>query len=315
MSSERILILGANGQIGTVLTHSLRSKFGNDSVISSDLQASKLQTGPHEILNVLDKPGLEAIVSKYQITQIYHLAAILSARGEQDPQNTWKINMDGLMNVLTVSVDKKISKLFYPSTIAIYGHSTPKHMTPQEASFIPATVYGISKIAGEHWCNYFYTRYGLDVRSLRYPGVISWQSDPGGGTTDYAVEIFHFALKEKKYTCFLEADTRLPMIHMDDCIRATLELMEAPKELIHIRTSYNLASMSFTPAELAAEIKKHIPEFEIFYKPDFRQAIAASWSESIDDSVARRDWNWKPSYDLASLTADMLEHLRIKLNT
>jgi len=315
MSSERILILGANGQIGTVLTHSLRSKFGNDSVISSDLQASKLPFGPHEILNVLDKPGLEAVVAKYQITQIYHLAAILSARGEQDPQNTWKINMDGLMNVLTVSVDQKISKLFYPSTIAIYGHSTPKHMTPQEASFIPATVYGISKIAGEHWCNYFFTRYGLDVRSLRYPGVISWQSDPGGGTTDYAVEIFHSALKEKKYTCFLEADTRLPMIHMDDCIRATLELMDAPKELIHIRTSYNLASMSFTPAELAAEIKKHIPEFEIFYKPDFRQAIAASWSESIDDSVARRDWNWKPSYDLASLTADMLEHLRIKLNT
>lgn len=314
MSSERILILGANGQIGTVLTEALRNKFGNESVISTDLHPSNLTSGPHEILNVLDKSGLEAMVNKYQITQIYHLAAILSARGEQDPQNTWKINMEGLMNVLTVSVEQKISKLFYPSTIAIYGHSTPKQNTPQEASFIPATVYGISKIAGEHWCNYFYNRYKLDVRSLRYPGVISWQSDPGGGTTDYAVEIFHAALKEKKYCCFLEADTRLPMIHMDDCIRATLELMDAPAELIHIHTSYNLASMSFTPAEIAAEIKKHIPEFEISYKPDFRQAIAASWSESIDDSVARRDWNWRPKFDLASLTEDMLHNLKIKLN-
>lgn len=314
MSSDRILILGANGQIGTVLTQALRAKFGNDAVISTDLHPSNLPEGPHEILNVLDKPGLETLVSKYQVTEIYHLAAILSARGEQDPQNTWKINMDGLMNVLSVCVDHKIAKLFYPSTIAIYGHSTPKQNTPQEASFIPATVYGISKIAGEHWCNYFHARYRLDVRSLRYPGVISWQSDPGGGTTDYAVEIFHKALLEKKYCCFLEADTRLPMIHMDDCIRATLELMDAPKELVHIRTSYNLASMSFTPAELAAEIKKHIPEFEISYKPDFRQAIAASWSESIDDSVARRDWNWKPKFDLASLTSDMLHHLKIKLN-
>ncbi len=310
MPGEKILILGANGQIGTVLAQALRAKFGGDSVITSDLRNPEKIQGPHEILNVLDSDQLKSLMDKYQVTQIYHLAAILSARGEQDPMTTWKINMDGLMNVLNIGVEKKISRIFYPGTIAIFGPSTPKKMTAQEASFIPTTVYGISKLAAENWCNYYHKRYGLDVRSVRYPGVIGWQSAAGGGTTDYAVEIFHEALKSGTYSCFLEADTRLPMIYMDDCIRATLELMDAPTEKITVRTSYNLASMSFTPAELASEIKKHIPNFEISYAPDFRQAIAASWSESIDDSIARRDWNWKPEFDLEKMTVDMINHLR-----
>jgi nucleoside-diphosphate-sugar epimerase len=310
MAAEKILMLGANGQIGTVLARALREKFGVESVITSDLREPDQQSGPHEILNVLDSDGLKSLIDKYQVTQIYHLAAILSARGEKDPMNTWKINMDGLMNVLNAGVEKKITRVFYPSTIAIFGPSTPKKMTPQESSFIPTTVYGISKLAAENWCNYYHKRYGLDVRSVRYPGVVGWQSEAGGGTTDYAVEIFHEALKHKKYTCFLEADTRLPMIYMDDCIRATVELMDAESDKLTVRTSYNLAGMSFTPAELASEIKKHIPGFEIQYVPDFRQAIAASWSESIDDSIARKDWDWKPEFDLERLTKDMLDHLR-----
>jgi threonine 3-dehydrogenase len=311
MAKTRILLLGANGQIGTVLAQSLRTKYGHDEIITSDLTNPSKSNGPHEIINVLDLKKLNEIIDKYKITQIYHLAAILSAKGEQDPMSTWKINMEGLMNVLNICVEKKITRLFYPSTIAIYGPSTPKHMTPQESSFIPTTVYGISKLAAENWCNYYNLRYGLDVRSLRYPGVIGWQSAPGGGTTDYAVEIFHEALKNGHYTCFLEADTRLPMIYMDDCIRATLELMDAPSEQITVRTAYNLAGMSFTPAELAAEIKQHIPNFGIAYRPDFRQAIASSWTESIDDSLARRDWKWKPKYDLSSMTKDMIMQLTI----
>lgn len=305
-------MLGANGQIGTVLAQTLRQKFGIDSVITTDLNNPVVIKGPHEILNVLDTEKLSILIDKFQITQIYHLAAILSARGEKDPMTTWKINMDGLMNVLNACVKHKISRLFYPSTIAIFGPSTPKQMTPQEASFIPSTVYGISKLAAENWCNYYHSRYQLDVRSLRYPGVIGWQSEAGGGTTDYAVEIFHAAIKQGTYTCFLEAHTRLPMIYMDDCIRATLELMDAPQERITVHTAYNLAGMSFTPAELAAEIKKHIPHFEIKYVPDFRQDIAASWGESIDDSMAREDWHWKPKYDLEKMTEDMLNQLQDK---
>ncbi len=311
MTETKILILGANGQIGTVLAQALRTKYGHESVITSDLNTPVKSNGPHEILNVLDVQKLNDIIQQYKITQIYHLAAILSAKGEKEPMVTWKINMDGLMNVLNVCVEKKISRLFYPSTIAIYGPSTPKQMTAQEASFIPTTVYGISKLAAENWCNYYYLRYGLDVRSIRYPGVIGWQSAPGGGTTDYAVEIFHEALKNKQYTCFLESNTRLPMIYMDDCIRATLELMDAPSDQITVRTSYNLTGMSFTPAEIASEIKKHIPEFEIKYNPDFRQAIAASWTESIDDSKAREDWNWKPKFNLENMTKDMIKQLTI----
>lgn len=314
MKDIKILILGANGQIGTVLASALRDKFGKENVITSDLKVPTINSGPFEVLNVLDKEEMNRLIIKHEITQIYHLAAILSARGEQDPVGAWNINMQGLLNVLDLSVKHKLDRVFYPSTIAIYGHSTPKQNTPQEASFIPSTVYGISKLAGEHWCNYYHQRYGLDVRSLRYPGVVGWQSPPGGGTTDYAVEIFHEAIKSKKYICFLEADTRLPMIYMDDSIRATLELMDADPQKIKIRTSYNLAGMSFTPAELAEEIKKHIPEFEISYAPDFRQAIAASWSESIDDSAARNDWGWKVVYDLPVLVSDMLEKLSLQYN-
>ncbi|HEX5625331.1 MAG TPA: NAD-dependent epimerase/dehydratase family protein, partial [Saprospiraceae bacterium] len=312
MSRNTILVIGANGQIGTVLSDALRKKFGNDAVVTSDLKAPDNPQGPHEILNVLDLEQLQALIKKYQVTQIYHLAAILSARGEQDPMNTWKINMDGLMNVLNTSVQTGIQRVFYPSTIAIYGPSTPKRMTPQESSFIPTTVYGISKLAGENWCNYFHQRYGLDVRSVRYPGVVGWQSPPGGGTTDYAVEIYHAALKDGRYTCFLEAETRLPMMFMDDSIRATLELMDADPDRIRIRTSYNLAGMSFTPAEVAESIRRHIPEFEIRYAPDYRQKIANSWSESIDDSAARKDWNWQPEYDLEKMTTEMLLQLRVR---
>ncbi|MBK8449173.1 MAG: NAD-dependent epimerase/dehydratase family protein [Saprospiraceae bacterium] len=312
MQKERILMLGANGQIGTVLADALRTKFGVAAVVTSDLRNPVIESGPHEILNVLDLEKLNQLIDKHQITQIYHLAAILSATGEKDPMSTWNINMQGLLNVLNVAVEKKIHKVFYPSTIAIFGPSTPKHNTAQESSFIPTTVYGMSKLAGENWCNYYHKRYGLDVRSVRYPGVIGWQSAPGGGTTDYAVEIFYDALKFGKYTCFLEAETRLPMIYMEDSIRATIELMDADVDKISVRTSYNLASMSFTLAELAAEIKQHIPDFQIQYAPDFRQAIAASWSESIDDQMARKDWQWLPNYDLSKMTADMFYQLRLK---
>ncbi|MGB4968492.1 MAG: NAD-dependent epimerase/dehydratase family protein [Saprospiraceae bacterium] len=312
MQKERILMLGANGQIGTVLADALRTKFGGAAVVTSDLRNPVIESGPHEILNVLDLEKLNQLIDKHQITQIYHLAAILSATGEKDPMSTWNINMQGLLNVLNVAVEKKIHKVFYPSTIAIFGPSTPKHNTAQESSFIPTTVYGMSKLAGENWCNYYHKRYGLDVRSVRYPGVIGWQSAPGGGTTDYAVEIFYDALKFGKYTCFLEAETRLPMIYMEDSIRATIELMDADVDKISVRTSYNLASMSFTPAELVAEIKQHIPDFQIQYAPDFRQAIAASWSESIDDQMARKDWQWLPNYDLSKMTADMFYQLRLK---
>ncbi len=312
MAVTKILIIGANGQVGTVLSRALRQKFGTEAVINSDLQKPQNPEGPFEVLNVLDKERLKDLILKHEITQIYHLAAILSAKGEQDPLNTWNINMQGLLHVLQLAVDLKLDRIFYPSTIAIYGPSTPKQNTPQESSFIPSTVYGISKLAGEHWCQYYHHRYGLDVRSLRYPGVVGWQSAPGGGTTDYAVEIYHEALKTGHYTCFLEADTRLPMIYMDDSIRATLELMEAPKEKIKVRTSYNLAGMSFTPAELAESIRKYIPEFTIDYAPDYRQAIATSWTESIDDQQARTDWAWHPQFNLDQMTKDMLEHLRVQ---
>ncbi len=314
MASSKILILGANGQIGTVLASALRNRWGDDQVVCSDIKPSVQPVGIHEVIDVLDKEAILAIIRKYEIRQVYHLAAILSAKGEQDPISTWNINMQGLLNVLELAVECKLEKIFYPSTIAIYGPTTPKIMTPQHSVFIPTTVYGISKHSGELWCNYFNKRYGLDVRSLRYPGVVGWQSDPGGGTTDYAVEIFHEALKKGVYSCFLESDTRLPMIYMEDCIRATLELMEAPSESIHVRTSYNLAGMSFTPEELANEIRKHLPDFQIRYHPDFRQAIAKSWNESIDDTEARRDWGWNPQYNLERMTSDMIFQLRKKYN-
>jgi len=306
---KRILVLGANGQIGTVLCKALVKRYGKQNVILSDIREPKEQISQFEIIDVCDKAHIAKVIDQFQINTIYHLAAILSGNGEKNPALTWKINHDATVQLFDLCVEKKIQTIFYPSSIAIYGSTTPKINTPQYTSFNPSTVYGISKLTGEMWSAYYHRRYGLDVRSIRYPGVIGWQSIPEGGTTDYAVEIYHGAIKEKYYNCFLRANTRLPMIYMDDVIRATIQLMEAPSENLTIRTSYNLASMSFTPEELYDSIKQFIPEFKIEYKPDFRQQIADSWNESIDDSDAQRDWGWKPEFDLQSMTADMIKHL------
>lgn len=306
---KRILVLGANGQIGTVLCKALVKRYGKQNVILSDIREPKEQISQFEIIDVCDKAHIAKVIDQFQINTIYHLAAILSGNGEKNPALTWKINHDATVQLFDLCVEKKIQTIFYPSSIAIYGSTTPKINTPQYTSFNPSTVYGISKLTGEMWSAYYHRRYGLDVRSIRYPGVIGWQSIPEGGTTDYAVEIYHGAIKEKYYNCFLRANTRLPMIYMDDVIRATIQLMEAPSENLTVRTSYNLASMSFTPEELYESIKQFIPEFKIEYKPDFRQQIADSWNESIDDSNAQRDWGWKPEFDLQSMTADMIKHL------
>ncbi len=311
-TDTRILITGATGQIGTVLSSALRQIYGNQNVLATDIRLStEPQQGPFEKLDILDSTRLETLIGDYRITQIYHLAAILSAKGEQAPMPTWNINMQGLFNVLEAARKFKLQRLFFPSSIAAFGPDSPKVNTPQKAYRAPLTVYGISKAAGENWLNYYHQRYHLDARSLRYPGIIGYQSLPGGGTTDYAVDIFHQALQKGSYTCFLRPDARLPMMYMDDAIRATIELMQAPAETISVRTSYNLAGISFTPAELAEEIKKHLPEFEIKYEPDFRQTIAESWPRSIDDSAARKDWGWQPEFDLEKITKDMLEHLSL----
>ena len=312
MVKEKILVIGASGQIGVELTLALRKIYGASNVIASDLreQNDLLQgTGPYVSLDVMNKEMLHVQVIRQGVTQIYLLAAILSATGEKNPNLAWHLNMQGLLNVLDIAKEEKLSKVYWPSSIAVFGPTSPKKNCPQQTIIEPTTVYGISKYAGEFWCNYFFMKYGVDVRSLRYPGLISYKSAPGGGTTDYAVEIFLDALEEKKYTCFLEKDTYLPMMYMPDAIRATIELMEAPKEKISTRTSYNISAMSFSPQEIATEIKKHIPEFRINYAPDYRQAIANSWPQSIDDSVARKDWGWNPEYDLADMTKDMLENL------
>lgn len=312
MKQENILIIGAGGQIGAVLTEALREVYGNDHVVASDLKPLEEQSGPTEILNALDGEALEAIVKKWRINQIYHLAAILSATGEKDPLRAWNINMNSLFNVLEIARQRSLSKVYFPSSIAVFGREAAHENTPQYEVLIPETVYGISKVAGEQWANYYYRRYGVDVRSVRYPGIIGYQSMPGGGTTDYAVDIYHYAIQQKPYECFLSAETRLPMLYMPDAIRGTLELMEAPANRLSVRTSYNLAGMSFTPAEVAGSIKKQMPNFKISYKPDFRQAIADSWPASIDDSAARHDWNWRPEYDLDAMTKDMLHHLAVK---
>jgi nucleoside-diphosphate-sugar epimerase len=260
-------------------------------------------------MDVMNKEMLHVQVIRQNITQIYLLAAILSATGEKNPNLAWSLNMQSLLNVLDIAREEKLEKVYWPSSIAVFGPTSPKRNCPQQTVIEPSTVYGISKYAGEFWCNYYHQRYGVDVRSLRYPGLISYKSAPGGGTTDYAVEIFHEALEEKKYTCFLEEDTYLPMMYMSDAIRATIELMEAPVEKIKVRTSYNLSGMSFSPKEIADSIRKHIPEFSIDYKPDYRQQIANSWPQSIDDAAARSDWGWKEEYDLEKMTADMLMNL------
>lgn len=313
-STPKILVIGAIGQIGTVLTNALRDKYGSEAVLATDIQRPPSNDHPFEMLDILNVQRVREIVEDYEINQIYHLAAILSANGEWNPLKTWNVNLNGLITVLELAKEKKIEKIFFPSTIAVFGSTTPRVQTPQHTALLPETVYGMSKVSGELWCNYYHKRYGVDVRSLRYPGIISYQSMPGGGTTDYAVEIFHEALKSGTYECFLRSDTKLPMLYIDDSIRATLELMEAPAQQIHIRSSYNLAGMSFTPAELATEIQKHIPEFQITYKPDFRQSIADSWTESIDDRYASLDWGWKPEFDLAGMTLEMITQLRKKMN-
>jgi nucleoside-diphosphate-sugar epimerase len=313
MSKEKILVIGASGQIGVELTMALRNMYGNANVVASDLREENellKGTGPYVSLDVMNKEMLHVQVIRQNITQVYLLAAILSATGEKNPHLAWHLNMQSLLNVLDIAKEEKLSKVYWPSSIAVFGPTSPKQNCPQQTIIEPSTVYGISKYAGEFWCNYFHNRYGVDVRSLRYPGLISYKSEPGGGTTDYAVEIFYKAVQEKKYQCFLKEDTYLPMMYMPDAIRATIELMEADANKISVRTSYNLSGMSFSPADIAEEIKKYIPLFSISYKPDYRQQIAETWPQSIDDSVARNDWGWKAAYDLAAMSSDMLENLK-----
>lgn len=313
MAKEKILVIGASGQIGVELTLALRKMYGNANVVASDLREENdllKGTGPYVSLDVMNKEMLHVQVIRQNITQIYLLAAILSATGEKNPNLAWSLNMQSLLNVLDIAREENLHKVYWPSSIAVFGPTSPKQNCPQQTIIEPSTVYGISKYAGEFWCNYFNQRYGVDVRSLRYPGLISYKSEPGGGTTDYAVEIFYKALQEKKYECFLKEDTYLPMMYMPDAIRATIELMEADKAKISVRTSYNLSGMSFSPAGIADEIKKHIPDFSISYKPDYRQPIAESWPQSIDDTVARRDWAWKQDFDLEAMVKDMLVNLK-----
>lgn len=308
MSNKNILVIGAGGQIGTVLVEKLKSLFGDKNVIATDLRENKEENILG--LDVLDKSSLEKCIEAHQITEIYHLAAILSAKGEQNPKWAWDVNMGGLFNVLEAAVKYKVEKVFYPSTIAVFGKYIPLENTPNQVPLVPATVYGISKVAGELWAEYYFNKYGLDVRSIRYPGVIGYQSLPGGGTTDYAVDIFHAEAKNETYNCFLSERTTLPMIYMDDCIKATIDIMQAPIEKISCRTSYNIAGMSFSPEEIAAEIQKLNPEFKVNYSPDFRQKIAESWPQSIDDSLARNDWGWKPDFNISQLVEVMMENVR-----
>jgi nucleoside-diphosphate-sugar epimerase len=315
MAKDRILIIGASGQIGVELTLSLRKIYGNNNVVASDLREENellKGTGPYVQLDVTNKEMLHVQVIRQNITQIYLLAAILSATGEKNPNLAWNLNMTGLLNVLEVAREENIDKVYWPSSIAVFGPTSPKINCPQRTVIEPTTVYGISKYAGEFWCNYYHHRYGIDVRSLRYPGLISYKSAPGGGTTDYAVEIFHEAITKKSYQCFLKEDTYLPMMYMPDAIRATIELMEAPQEKIKIRTSYNLSAISFSPKEIAEEIKKHIPDFKMQYAPDYRQEIANSWPQSIDDTEAREDWGWKHEYGLSEMTEEMLKNLKLQ---
>lgn len=311
--STKILIIGACGQIGTELTQKLRSIYGNDNVIASDIRKLNndiVNNGIFEVVNALDYNQIEHLVEQYHITDVYLMAALLSATAEKNPAFAWDLNMNSLFHVLNLAKAKKIKKIFWPSSIAVFGPTTPRENTPQYTIMEPTTVYGISKQTGERWCEYYHHIYGVDVRSIRYPGLISWSTEPGGGTTDYAVDIYHKALKEGQYECFLSEETALPMMYMEDAIRATVEIMQAPSESIKIRSSYNLSGVSFTPKDIAAEIKKHIPKFTISYKPDFRQKIADSWPASIDDSCARAHWNWKHHFNLDSMTIEMLDNLK-----
>lgn len=311
---ETIVVIGSNGQIGTELVTALRKIYGDGHVIACDIRRPDYDiknAGPFEFVNVLEKDILKLIFQKYKPTQVYLLAALLSSTGEQNPKLAWDLNMNGLLNVLDLAMEFKTPRIFWPSSIAVFGPNSPKEMTPQYCVMDPNTVYGISKLAGERWCEYYFQKYGLDVRSIRYPGLISWKAAPGGGTTDYAIHIFHDALKKGSYQCFLSEGTELPMMYMDDAIRGTIELMDAQSEKINIRSSYNFSGMSFTPEILASEIKKHIPDFKLGYTEyDQRQAIAASWPKSIDDDRAQNEWQWKPEFDLAKMTESMLKNLK-----
>ncbi|TET64959.1 NAD-dependent epimerase/dehydratase family protein [Candidatus Bathyarchaeota archaeon] len=310
---ERILVTGATGQIGSELTMELRKKYGGDNVIAAGHRrkpSEKLaNSGPFEYIDTSNRESIEHAVKKYDVDTVYHLAAVLSAVGEEKPQVAWKVNMKGLYNMLEVARERELTRVFWPSSIAVFGPTAPRAHTPQDTVLIPETMYGVTKVAGELLCNYYFLRFGLDVRGVRYPGVISSETPPGGGTTDYAVDIFYEALKRKQYTCFVREDTVLPMMYMPDCIKASIDLMEADPSEIKCRMSYNVAGMSFSAGELAAEIKKYISEFECQYQPDFRQKIADSWPMSIDDGVAREEWGWNPTYDLAAMTKDMIERL------
>ncbi len=313
--SKKTLILGACGQIGTELTLALRSRYGSESVIASDIregQEELMGSGPFVQLDATDMEALMDLLDSHEISDVYLMAAMLSATAEKNPSRAWDLNMNSLLNVLELARSQKFTKLFWPSSIAVFGPTTPRTNTPQSTVMEPTTVYGISKLAGEGWCAYYHRKFGVDVRSIRYPGLISWKAQPGGGTTDYAVEIYHEALASGTYQCFVNEDTRLPMMYMEDAISATLQLMDAPSAGITVRSSYNLGALSFTPAQMAESIRAHIPDFQISYEPDYRQEIANSWPQSIDDSKAREDWGWAPRFGLEDITREMLSHLRIK---
>lgn len=311
MGKEKILVIGAGGQLGSELTQGLWKLHGKENVVATDIKGPEgiLGDGEFEILDVLNEEKLSLLIKKNKFTQVYHLAAVLSATGEKNPKLAWHLNMDGLIHVLDAAIKHGVSKVYWPSSIAAFGPTTPKIKTPQDTVMDPTTIYGISKLAGERWCEWYFRNKGLDVRSLRYPGLIGYKTKPGGGTTDYAVDIFFKALTDKKYECFLKSDTYLPMMYMDDAVKATLDLMEAPADKIKVRSSYNVTGMSFCPSEIATEIKKYIPEFVISYEPDFRQGIADSWPKSINDSVARIDWGWEPAFGLEEMTKEILDNL------
>lgn len=313
---ERILVIGANGQIGSELVDALAAQHGADNVIAADISPASLYSASvYEVIDVLNTERLAAVVEQYQVTQVYQLAALLSATGEQAPLKAWTLNMDGLLNILELARIRgeagKPLKVFWPSSIAAFGPNTPAQNTPQFTVMDPTTIYGISKLAGERLCEYYFQKYGVDVRSIRYPGIISYKSPPGGGTTDYAIAIFHAALRGESYSCFLEAETTLPMIYMPDAIRATIALMDAPAQQLTIRSSYNVAGLSFNPRQLALEIEQNLPAFAIHYAPDSRQAIAASWPQSLDDEIARKDWGWKAQIDIQHLVKDMLKNVKL----
>lgn len=313
--ASKILIIGAGGQIGSELTAALRAKHGVSNVITSDINDQNqemVQSGPFEVVDAKDYDAIKACIDKYEIDTVYLMAALLSARGEKYPEKAWNLNTESLFHVLNLAKAGIIKHIFWPSSIAVFGPSTPKTNTPQHTICEPTTVYGITKQVGERWCQYYHEQYGVDVRSIRYPGIISHKTMPGGGTTDYAVEIYHKAITERAYTSFLSEDTVLPMMFMDDAIKATIQIMEAPAASIKERSSYNLAALSFNPMDIYKSIKKHIPDFKISYAPDFRQAIADSWPSSIDDSVARADWGWQHDFDLEATTEEMLKHLSLK---